>query len=543
MSDDPQSAASRARRPSHASPEVPSTPEAPEPLTEEALPHQGQEEQDPYGAGEAYGSPQDYETPPEGEAQGYDETPAYEEPPAAYEETLEAPPAEPEIPAAQSIAPRPLLRRLQKRAVAAESADVDDEMLLLSARLQELIARKSGSNESAPPVSAASAAPPAAKVRQYFKPSGQTPPPPQPPQPSQSPQTSQPAAPRSEHRSAYHPPLPSAPSLTPPGPPKPRPAYRPVPNEPVSKPSWKKRLALIVAVLLLSVGSYLGGRQAASEANAARAARAADMPVQSEETTLSEAEKAEIDKLLATDQEGELEAAFKLAENLKSKRKLGDRLNLYLANLNFRSKKFNDGEALLKAAAERSGLPTGLSRGFGTARQRNFDRALRWFAQATQEAPFSADGFYLMGETLRRKGNLKEAVEQFRLALLRPTTGVNPEESRELIKFKLGLTQIELGNVAELQSEIDARLRRPPNSGYVLLTQAALALQSNNIAEAITWLNKAQSALGAERFKGLMADYFFRSYASQRELSDFFQPDADFAKKTLLSPTVYFIDP
>jgi tetratricopeptide (TPR) repeat protein len=539
MSDDPQSTAPRRKPPADDSPSPSSdappldTPAEAYASEEDPLPPEQEEAAQADEIAESYEETShfadaDEEQPPLAEGEAIDETqepdaaaPPVDEEPPSYEEV--PPPHDPApIPGVKSIAPRHTARPAQMRsAPGPEPQTPDNQILALTYQLQELIAQKqSGAGAEAEenhPVA------PAAKSRRpSFKPLGP------------------PAALRNS--ALQHPPnqpsspspLQSAPTKSPTGPPSPG-------------MDWPMRLAVGLVGLCLLAGVFVAGRVTSSVGvnNAQNSSREDAGPyIPPVSNPWSEKMLSQLDAILTADLTGDVDQAYHLASDLRTSTKSSvPGLNAYLANVETRRGNYREADTLLATGSDQGVLSTNDQFAFNYTRQRDFAKAAQWFTRAVTENPFSAEGFYRLGETLRRQGNLLEAMKRLKAALVRIPSEPMFDTQREWVAFKLRLAQIEVGQTADLQADIDAHLQVSPLSGYWLMTAAAAALQAGDQLAATVALDKAKSALTPEQFKGLLNDYFFRAYATLDRMGPYYTDNPAIMQRKQKSRTAYFIDP
>ena len=257
-----------------------------------------------------------------------------------------------------------------------------------------------------------------------------------------------------------------------------------------------------------------------------------------------------LDKALMADHAGNLVAALQLTDTLQKDMRDNPTLLAYRASLSTRLGHTNDVEADLSrllnpTTSPELGAPLNEAQGFNYSRRREFDRAIDCFDAVAQVAPFNTANLLHLGEAMRRKGRLTDAIDTFQTALLRlpNTTGASTASQREYLAYEARLSQVENGHGAGLKAETDQHLKAPAPSAYWLLTAAALALQDGTIPPAVDALTKARAVFPPEQFSALLGDYFFRTFSYHPEMSAFLiQPTPEQQKARQLGMD-YFIDP
>lgn len=419
--------------------------------------------------------------------------------------------ADPHGPAAK-MAPKPNLRMFGRRPEDGPK-DTESKILAVSAQLQELLEqRKEEAELRMLPASGAQG------KRTGFKPAGA----------AQTGSRLPVAPPISLPMRAYHPPADSG-----------------WPGLGRARANWKQPLLYTALAAAVVGGSFWAGR--ASQAGG-RALGAGKGPVvaaipTAEASAWSEANIRVLDQALAADKAGDFDAARRLlaAPEIKGKTLFGAKS--YQANLLSRSGFGAEAEVTLAGTPDLLN-PSGIEQmGFVSARNRDFDKASDWLQRAILSDPFPPESFYRLGEALRRKGNLADAMTRLEEALLRIPADPELNEQREIVSLKLRLVKIEGGQQAELAPELEAQLKGPVPSGYWALTAAAASLQNNDLAAAAASLTKAKGALGEERFNVLISDYFFRAAADRPEISSFYATYEATRKRRLRSQAAFFVDP
>ena len=317
--------------------------------------------------------------------------------------------------------------------------------------------------------------------------------------------------------------------------------------------TWEKALAYAMIALVVTAFFYFVGRRLMHSAVAARSANPSQAiaPPAKLTTTWSPALIAQLDAVLTADRSGDLRNAGQLAADLKKRLPDSADLDLYLASLQIRAGEYDRAEE--NVAKMMNGFTPPLltaaikeNLGFNYARKRNLPMAVSSFADAAAADPFSAVHFYHWGEALRRKGQLREAIDHLGEALTRLPAGQPDAESlRGEVEFKINLTRIELGkDEEEMKAAVAEHLKNPAPTGYWLLTAAANAMQHGDMATAAGDLRRARGTLSPENYTVLTNDYFLRGFAERDEVSALLNPGSAASRAQFLQPrTGYFIDP
>ena len=312
---------------------------------------------------------------------------------------------------------------------------------------------------------------------------------------------------------------------------------------------WKKYALLTLAALVVG---YMAGKRFGHPAAAAPAAAVGQgsVPIPKLTITWSPARLAQLDAVLAADQAGDLKSARQLALDLRKDLPDSPDLDLYISTLQIRQGDFKDPENDLSKSIDaftppREAAAINAHLGFVYTRSRDFPRAAQAFSDAASTEPFNPTHFRLWGETLRRQGQLQEAVDHFRQALTRLPVG-RPEltSQREEIGLKVRLAQIEMGKDDEVKGALDPQLRLPVPGGYWFVTAAAYALQHKEMGTAASYLQKARVVLPTEDYNALTNDYFFHSFTSVPEVANLLPPDRPAVRVQPFVPQMgFFIDP
>ena len=307
-------------------------------------------------------------------------------------------------------------------------------------------------------------------------------------------------------------------------------------------------LLVLAGALGLSALAFFLGSQSNNPSVARHPAGAAAPPVS---PTWSEADMTQLDQVFDLAHGGNPQGAY--AEATRLDRQLDHRpsLEAYAALMEVQTGALNNAEADLTRKADVTGRPTretvavqnGL--GFVFARRRDFKSASGAFAAAAAADPFDPRAFYYWGESLRRTGQLAEAVAKFREVLLRlPVDQPESDSLSQCAAFRMRLSQIELGEDTEVKTALDTQLRRPVPSVYWLLTAVAYDLQHGDAPAALAVLQRIKVVSQPELLNALLNDYFLRSFATHnKEVAAFFPELTAERRQQLEASMACFIDP
>jgi tetratricopeptide (TPR) repeat protein len=152
-------------------------------------------------------------------------------------------------------------------------------------------------------------------------------------------------------------------------------------------------------------------------------------------------------------------------------------------------------------------------RGMIASARNDFPAAERFFEAAANAAPFNADYYYSLAETLRKDHRPKEAIARYEQAARRGTI----EEEQTICRFKTRMAEIEAGDLTKVNAALQQQQSRGPLSVDWLMTAAALEIQQGHVEQAVPLIERAHDADQAHlfaRFAACVSDRFF-SVASQ----------------------------
>lgn len=147
-------------------------------------------------------------------------------------------------------------------------------------------------------------------------------------------------------------------------------------------------------------------------------------------------------------------------------------------------------------------------RGMIAAARNDFAAAERFFEAAANAAPFNADYYYSLAETLRKDHRPKDSITRYEQAARRGVV----EEQQAICRFKARMAELEAGDLTKVRSELEQQQIRGPLSVDWVMTWAALEIQQGHIEQAIRLIDQAHEADQARFFAFFAAcvgDRFF----------------------------------
>ena len=146
-------------------------------------------------------------------------------------------------------------------------------------------------------------------------------------------------------------------------------------------------------------------------------------------------------------------------------------------------------------------------RGMIAKGREDFPAAERFFEAAASAAPFNADYFYSLAETLRRDHRPKEAIARYEQAALRAA-----EAEENICRFKERMTMLEAGDIPQVSVQLEEKKNAGPLSVDWLMTAAALQIHAGRIDEAVRLMQEARMSdrsLLQGHFAACAGDKFF----------------------------------
>jgi tetratricopeptide (TPR) repeat protein len=146
-------------------------------------------------------------------------------------------------------------------------------------------------------------------------------------------------------------------------------------------------------------------------------------------------------------------------------------------------------------------------RGMIAASHNDFPAAERFFEAAMNAAPFNADYYYSLAETLRKDHRPKDAVARYEQAARR-----GAEAEQTICRFKARMAALETGDVGPVSDELEQQRKLGPLPVDWLMTEAALAIHQGDMSQAIKIIEQAREADRPQfdaRFAACAGDRFF----------------------------------
>lgn len=130
------------------------------------------------------------------------------------------------------------------------------------------------------------------------------------------------------------------------------------------------------------------------------------------------------------------------------------------------------------------------SRGMIAVARSDFPAAERFFEAAANAAPFNADYYYSLAETLRKDHRPKDSIARYEQAARRGVV----EEQLAICRFKARMAELEAGDLTKVGSELEQQQIRGPLSVDWVMTSAALEIQQGHIEQAVRLIEQAHDA-------------------------------------------------
>jgi tetratricopeptide (TPR) repeat protein len=146
-------------------------------------------------------------------------------------------------------------------------------------------------------------------------------------------------------------------------------------------------------------------------------------------------------------------------------------------------------------------------RGMIAVSRNDFAAAERFFEAAVNAAPFNADYYYSLGETLRKDHRPKDAIARYEQAASR-----GAESEQAICHFKARMAALEAGDVDPVRDELEQQRKIGPLSIDWQMTDAALAIHQGDTSRAVKMIQEARQADRPEldaRFAACVGDRFF----------------------------------
>lgn len=149
----------------------------------------------------------------------------------------------------------------------------------------------------------------------------------------------------------------------------------------------------------------------------------------------------------------------------------------------------------------------------------DFPAAERFFEAAMNAAPFNADYYYSLAETLRKDHRPKDAIARYEQAARR-----GQETEQIICRYKARLAAIEAGDVDPVRNELEQKQKLGPLPIDWQMTAAAIAIHQGDTAQAANILREAKESDRPQldaRFGACVGDRFFAvACQNNQELAD-----------------------
>ena len=146
-------------------------------------------------------------------------------------------------------------------------------------------------------------------------------------------------------------------------------------------------------------------------------------------------------------------------------------------------------------------------RGMIAASRNDFPAAERFFEAAANAAPFNADYYYSLAETLRKDHRPKDAIARYEQAGRR-----GGETEQTLCQYKARLASLEAGDVDPVRGELEQKRKLGALPIDWMLTEAAIAIHEGDTGDAVRLIEQAREADQPQldaRFAACVSDRFF----------------------------------
>jgi tetratricopeptide (TPR) repeat protein len=146
-------------------------------------------------------------------------------------------------------------------------------------------------------------------------------------------------------------------------------------------------------------------------------------------------------------------------------------------------------------------------RGMIAVSRNDFPAAERFFEAAMSIAPFNADYFYSLAETLRKDHRPKDAVARYEQAARR-----GAESEQTICRFKARMAALESGDVAPVSDELEQQRKLGPLPIDWMMTEAAIAIHQGDTTQAVKFIEEAREADRPQldaHFAACVGDRFF----------------------------------
>ena len=129
-------------------------------------------------------------------------------------------------------------------------------------------------------------------------------------------------------------------------------------------------------------------------------------------------------------------------------------------------------------------------RGMIASARGDLSAAERFFEAAANAAPFNADYYYSLAETLRKDHRPREAISRYEQAARRGSD----DAEQTICRFKVRMAELEAGDLTKVRAELEQEQSRGSLRVDWVMTAAALEIQQGHTEQAIPLVEQARGA-------------------------------------------------
>lgn len=129
-------------------------------------------------------------------------------------------------------------------------------------------------------------------------------------------------------------------------------------------------------------------------------------------------------------------------------------------------------------------------RGMIASARGDLSAAERFFETAAKAAPFNADYYYSLAETLRKDHRPRDAISRYEQAARRG----GDEAEQTICRFKMRMAELEAGDLTKVRAKLEQQQSRGSLPVDWILTSAALEIQQAHTEQAIPLVEQARDA-------------------------------------------------
>ncbi len=293
---------------------------------------------------------------------------------------------------------------------------------------------------------------------------------------------------------------------------------RPAGPRPLRKRRFSFRLAVLVALVSLSVGGLAGYLLAGAGRDGT--GRGLRRDIRPKVEPLTAADQDALDAAYAARHAHQFTQAEQLFAALGQQHPHWDTMGIEVARTLLHQRNYLGARAAINAAADNgpASAEASLYTGVAYNGEKSYTEAEASFARAAALDPTQPDCYFLWGECLRAQGKLMDAMSKFRSALLRN----EDETGAGLYRVKLWLCAIEANQETTdgTNAEIDAALAQPRPPMEALFAAAARDLKRSDVKAAAAHLRSARERADATVFLLVMSDPLFKDARLKTEMAE-----------------------